>query len=284
VDAIASAAAVDPGSEQRLLRLAATTNVAELREEGLRTRAAADPDRDATHRRIHANRHGRTFTDGEGAWNIHVRGPAERGARFESVLQPKVDQMFAEARAAGRREPREAYVFDALMALVERPETPVKKSRRMTPRYLALLHADVEALARGATEGDERCEIPGIGPIPVRVARELLGESIIKLVITKGVDVANVVHLGRGPTAAQRIALLWSSPKCANVACSSMFVELDHTEPWAKTRHTWLGEIEPLCHHDHDLKTNDGWSLVNGKGRRAFVAPTDERHPRNRPP
>ena len=43
----------------------------------------------------------------------------------------------------------------------------------------------------------------------------------LKLVITKGVDVANVVNLGRGPTAAQRVALLWQQPKCSNIACSS---------------------------------------------------------------
>ena len=52
-------------------------------------------------------------------------------------------------------------------------------------------------------------QIAGLGPIPVSTARELLGESILKLVITKGVDVVNVVHLGRAPTAAQRVALLW---------------------------------------------------------------------------
>jgi hypothetical protein len=44
------------------------------------------------------------------------------------------------------------------------------------------------------------CEITGVGPVPVEVARRLLGESILKLVITNGVDVANVTHLGRGPT------------------------------------------------------------------------------------
>jgi hypothetical protein len=103
-------------------------------------------------------------------------------------------------------------------------------------------------------------------------------------VITKGVDVANVTHLGRGPTAAQRVALLWSKPKCANGDGSSMFVQLDHREPWAKTKHTKLDELDPLCPHDHDLKTNHGWSLVKGKGRRAFVAPDDPRHPRNKPP
>jgi hypothetical protein len=53
-----------------------------------------------------------------------------------------------------------------------------------------------------------------------------------------------------------------------------MFVQLDHREPWATTRHTRLDELDPLCPHDHDLKTNRGWSLVDGTGRRAFVGPT----------
>ncbi len=233
VEAIAPAAAANPSAEVHLLALAETTNVAELREECLRIRAAADCDRDATHRRIHAHRRACGHTDGEGAWNYVVRGTAVRGARFEAALEPLVNEMFARARTDGRREPREAYAFDALMALAERDDAAsvVKKPRGMNPRFLALLRVDAEALARGALEGEETCEIAGIGPVPVRVARELLGESIVKLVITKGADVANVVHLGRGPTAAQRVALLWSKPKCANVECSSTFVQIDHRVP-----------------------------------------------------
>jgi len=280
---IAGAAAIDPAAEGRLLAMAESANVTELREECLRTKAAADPDRDATHRRIHERRCARTFTDGEGAWNLVARGTAERGARFEAVLEPKVDEMFARARAEGRREPREAYVFDALMELIEQ-EPSTQKSRKSKPRYLALLHVDVEALTRGEAAADEKCEIVGVGPVPVRVARELIGESILHLVVTKGVDVANVVHLGRGATAAQRIALLWSKPKCANVECSSMFVQIDHRLPWTETRHTRLDELDPLCPHDHKLKTNQGWLLVEGKGRRSFVPPNDPRHPRHKPP
>ena len=281
--AVAEAASVDPGSERRLVALAQATNVNELREECLRTKVAADIDREATHRRIHEQRRVRTFADAEGAWNLVARGTAERGARFEAALEPKVDEMFARARSEGRREPRETYVFDALMELIER-EPAGAPPRRAKPRYLALLHVDVEALTRGVTETDERCEIVGVGPVPVRVARELLGESILHLVVTKGIDVANVVHLGRGPTAAQRIALLWAKPKCANVQCSSMFVQIDHRVPWSRTRHTRLDELDPLCPHDHKLKTTQGWSLVDGRGRRAFVPPSDPRHPRHKPP
>jgi hypothetical protein len=288
VDAVASAAIADPAAQARLVEVAGNTNVTELREECLRTRAGADPDRDATHRRIHRNRYARSFTDAEGAWNLVARGTVDDGARFESAVAPIIDELFNRSRDESRREPREVYAFDALVALADRDEsaTPTGKKKRRSekPRYFGLLHASVEALTRGAIEGEETCEIVGVGPVPVRIARELLGESILKVVITNGVDVVNVTHLGRGPTAAQRVALLWSKPKCANVECSSMFVQLDHREPWAKTKHTKLDELDPFCPHDHDLKTYQGWSLVEGKGRRAFVPPDDPRHPRNRPP
>jgi Domain of unknown function (DUF222) len=283
-DAIAGAASADPGSEQRLLEVAQRTNVTELRDECLRITAAADPDRDATHARIDAKRCLRSFTDAEGGRNLAARGTAERVARFEAALEPIIDDLFARARADGRREPREAYAFDALMMLAEGNGAPVASKRAVKPRYLALVHADVEALTRGAIEGEETCEIAGVGPVPARVARELLGEAIVKLVITKGVDVVNVTHLGRGATAAQRVAVLWSHPKCANIACSSTFVQIDHRDPWADTHYTRLDSLDRLCPHDHWLKTNEGWLLVVGKGRRAFVAPDDPRHPRNKPP
>jgi hypothetical protein len=293
VEAIASAAVADPAAEARLLSMASTTNVTELRAECLRTKVAADPDPDATHRRIHQNRCARTFTDAEGAWNLIARGTAEAGSRFESALEPIIDALFEHGRITGAHEPRETYAFDALLNLADRDTSPTDPATtdavsgpkaRPKIRYFGLLHLPFEALVRGAVAGEETCEIVGIGPVTVRIARELLGESILKLVITKGVDVANVTHLGRGPTAAQRVALLWSKPKCANVECSSMFVQLDHREPWAKTKHTRLDELDPLCPHDHKLKTHHGWALVHGTGRRAFVAPDDPRHPRTKPP
>ncbi len=283
VDAIVPAAAANPSASGRLIRLAGTTNVSELRAECLRTKVAADPDPDATHDRIRKNRYLRTRTDAEGAWKLSARGTAEDGARFEHALAPFIDAMFTPGRDEQQHEPREAYSFDALMALANQEsvaDSDTKSKPKM--RFLALLQLPYELFMTGAIAGEEMCEIVGIGPVPVRVARDLLGESILKLVITKGVDVANVVHLGRGPTMAQRIALLWTKPKCANEACSSMFVQIDHREPWADTHHTTLRELDPLCPHDHDLKTHHGWSLVTGEGRRAFVPPDHPRHPRNK--
>jgi hypothetical protein len=285
--AIATAAVVAPDAEGRLLDFAQQTNINELHDECLRTRAAADADPDATYQRIQRNRKGRTHTDGEGAWNFHAQGPADAGSRIETALAPLIDAAFDKALAEGRQEAREAYVFDALVALADGATagSPGEKPKRSKPRYLGLIHVDAQTLQRGAVEGDEVCEIVGIGPIPVRTARELLGDAILKLVITKGVDVANVVHLGRGPTAAQRIALLWQQPKCSNIACSSTLTDTDHREPFAGNRQTVLGNLDRLCKPNcHPLKTYCDWSLVEGKGRRDFVPPTDPATPNTNHP
>jgi hypothetical protein len=240
VAAVVDAATANPAAEGRLLRHAKQSSLAELRHDALRARAGADADQEATHQRIHAQRRLRTWTDGEGAWNLSARGTVGDGARVVAALEP-IDT------------------------------------------HLTLVRVDLAALRRSEVHDDERCEITGLGPIPVSTARELLGDSILKLVITKGVDVLHVTHLGRGPNAAQRVALLWASPGCTVEGCPRTRVEIDHRIPYRDTRHTRLDECDPLCRHHHAQKTNDGWELVEGSGKRPMVPLGDPRHPKNRP-
>jgi hypothetical protein len=192
--------------------------------------------------------------------------------------------MFKAARAEDRKETREAYAFDAFIALAHRAsgEGTTKKT---SPRFMALIRADIESLQRGTVEGDEICEIAGLGPIPATVARELLGDAILKLVITKGVDVANVTHLGRSATVAQKVALWWQSPMCTREGCTrTQRLQDDHRLGWTNTHRTRVDETDRLCDHDHDRKTYYGWALIAGEGRRPMVPPDDPRHPRNKPP
>lgn len=293
-EAVSGAAAADPDAEGRLVDTAKGSTLADLREECARTRAAADPDPDATHRRIHQQRGLRRFTGPDGTWHLTAQGTAEAAARINAALDPIIEEIFGAARREGRRETYEAYAFDALVELADRSRnrtTPTSggkgdpvsagPSRATNPTHLALVRVDLEALVRGAVEDDERCEITGVGPIPVSVARQLLGDSILKLVITRGVDVRNVTHLGRGPTAAQRVALLWTSPHCSAEGCHRTHVQIDHRIPWAETRHTRLDELDHLCSHCHDLKTIHGWALVAGTGRRPLVPPDHPHHPDN---
>ncbi|HEY1278276.1 MAG TPA: DUF222 domain-containing protein [Acidimicrobiales bacterium] len=284
---IADAASVDPTVEDRLLQAAARRTVRELRDDCARAKAAADPDAEARYERIRRERSLRTFTDHEGAWNLHARGPVVAGAQVMSALQPLIDAAFTAARADGRRESTDAYAFDALVQLADRADGTAEPARRSPrrPRHLTLLRVDLEALVRGHVEGEERCELTGLGPVPVRVARRLLGDSVLKLVLTRGDDVASVVHLGRGPSAAQQVALLWSQPVCSRLGCDQPWTntEIDHRTPWAETRQTVLDGLDRLCPHDHRLKTHHGWALVTGTGKREMVPPDHPRHPDRNP-
>jgi hypothetical protein len=283
---VAGAIDVDPGSADRLLELAATAPVAKVKEETLRTKAAVNADE--TYARIREERIAAYRTDAEGAWNLHARGPVDDGAVFVTVLEEITDEYFKAAHAEGRDEPRTAYAFDALIEMARRAAGSgtgaCKTAKSKAPQLLGLVRVDHGALVRGRVEGDEVCEITGLGPIPVRVARDLLGDAVVKLVLTKGVDVANVTHLGRGPTVAQKIALWWRTPQCTSLDCTSVQrIQFDHREEWRKTHHTRLDEGDGLCGHCHDLKTRFGWALVEGEGKRPIVPPDDPRHPKNKP-
>jgi hypothetical protein len=251
--------------------------------------ARAGVDRDEAHERIRRERKLREFADREGAWNLHARGPVEAGALVRSVLDPIVDELFKTARSEGRKEAREAYAFDALVELARRAagggHVDGEKHKTPSPRFLGLIRVDHEALVRGSVEGDEVCEISGLGPIPVDVARELLGDAILKLVITKGVDVANVTHLGRSPTIAQKVALWWRSPCCEIVECvRTQRLENDHGPDWAETHHTRYEELRRLCGHCHWLKTVLGWAIIEGTRGPVMVPPDEPRHPAYKPP
>jgi hypothetical protein len=327
-ETIADAAALNPGAEQALLQTARSGNLVRLREQANRAKAAGDPDPEATHRRLHAQRRLRRFTDSEGAWNLQARGTAEAGAVVNAALDAVIEEIFRDARRQGRDESREAYAFDALLTLARRargdspaptattspatrapgasprrpavaepsdrpasapaespagetaPPQPPPPAPGANPSFLALLRVDLAALVRGGVEGDELCEIAGVGAVPACVARGLLGDAVLKLVVTRGVDVVNVTHLGRGPTAAQRIALLWATPACTNTLCGhTLGIQHDHRTPWEQVHETVLDNLDRLCPPCHRRKTHHGWALVPGTGPRPLVPPEDPRHP-----
>ncbi len=284
---VSRAAEVAPEAERQLLELAANAPVAKVREACVRAKVAVSGD--ALYERARRERAARSYTDDENVWHFHAQGTVDDGATFVKVFEPIVDQFFKAAHKAGRREPVQAYAFDALIELARRAagDRPAgKASSALQP--LGIVRVDHAALLRGAVEDDDVCEIAGLGPIPVPVARDLLGDAVVKLVITKGVDVVNVTHLGRGPTVAQKVALWWKVPQCTALDCSrTQRIEFDHREEWRKTHHTRLDDGDGLCGHCHDLKTYFGWKLVAGTGKRPLVPPEDPRHPdfpRNRPP
>lgn len=270
--AVSDGAAADPSAEEELLAAASRESVRELRGRAERVKAAALPDDRARHDAIRRRRSAREYIGDDGAWNLHLRGTTDAGARFMAHARPFIDSEFKTARKEGRREPIEAYAFDGIMAMGVAAAAGTGNPSKSP--YKAILRADLAAIRRGSTEPGEICEIAGYGPIPVAVAREILGEAFLAVVLTDGHDVVNVTHLGRAPTAFQQTALEWSQPECEVLGCSSHTrLERDHRVDWAQTRHTRLDELDRLCHFHHSLKTVLGWQLEPGRGKRRMLSP-----------
>jgi hypothetical protein len=280
---IADAAAANPAAERHLLDRAQKDSLGELRQACLAAKHQADPTPAKTYERLHAERKVWTRTDRDGAFCLGLRTTPDAGAEILSELNRLTDGHFEQARRSGRREPHDAYAADALLTMARRSRDG-EPGGKVPVRYLAIIRADLAALVRGHVDDGEVCEIAGLGPIPVERARDLLGESILKLICTNGRD-ANVTHLGRGANAAQRVALLWRSPLCEVEGCARRaHLENDHVQDYARTRHTTLNELGPRCWHHHRLKTRYGWEIVDGDGKRPMVPPDHPRHPRNKPP
>ena len=166
------------------------------------------------------------------------------------------------------------------------PEKPIKRSATNTK---ILVRVDLEALLRGYPAQGECCEVVGYGPVAVSAIEDMIrtGDPFLVAVATKGKEVLGVAHLGRRPTAHQQSALEWLYPTCAAEGCSALGrLQMDHRIDWAQSHVTVFDLLDRLCAHHHGLKTHEGWALVEGRGKRAFVAPDDPRHPRraNAPP
>jgi hypothetical protein len=277
--AVASAASVAPGEQDRLLADASRLSLKELHSECSATRAAHS-DLEALRRRIHAGRSLHTWTDPEGRGHLKAQGPAQTLAAIAARLDAERNRIFDTARREGRAEPPEAYGFDALEAVC------LGEAAAASVKHKVISRIDLGPLFTGEVHDGERCDLAGV-PVAPSVVRDLLanGGALLSAVVTKGEAISGVVHYGRVPTAKQQTALEWIYPTCAAEGCSqSAHLQRDHREDWAATKVTVLDLLDLLCVHHHRLKTTKGWGLVEGRGIRPFVPPDDERHPQHAPP
>lgn len=276
VTEIASAVMNDPAAEEELLRVASTEGLKTLKEKCLRVKAAAT-DGQQRHDKVHASRFFRHWEDDEGA----VRGEFKLTPTAAAPLLAKIDaereRIFRQARKDGRRESYAAYSADALAALGAEGTSGTSDCK-----VIATVSHD--ALVRGYTEAGETCEIAGVGPVPVDTVKAMMEDAFLAAVVTDGVDVYNVAHLGRKPTAHQRTALEARGAQCEVPGCgSTMSLEIHHTRQWAKTFETSLRELAWVCKHDHGQISYDGFELVGPPGDRMWISPDGNvRH--QRPP
>jgi len=272
-EAIAGAAATDPTAAGRLLESAQGKGLRELQDECRATRTHADPDPEATRARIHAKRSYRTWTDPDGTGHLHLSGPSDVIARLDNAVRHRCDRIFRDARRDGRREPTDAYAFDAAAELLtsrgDGPPPPTGADAKV------IVRVDLPALLRGRADEGETCEIAGCGPIPVSIVREWMDDAFLAAIVTKGTEITKVVHLGRRFTSEQRTALQWRDPICARKGCDNRLgLQYDHFEDWADTHTTRVGAGRRFCPPCHRLKTL-GWNVSepDADGQCTFTPP-----------
>ncbi|MGH9004056.1 MAG: DUF222 domain-containing protein, partial [Acidimicrobiia bacterium] len=247
---IAEVASEVPEAEEQLVEAAEKLSLKELREECQRVEAAAIIDENERHRRVHKQRRTRAWVR-KGAGHFSADMTPDELARFMAVLDAATDDIVADAIRGGWFESREAHSVDALIDLI-RPDG----SGAAGPDTMVHVVVDYDALLRGHTVAGEKCEIPGIGPIPVTLARQMADDAILKVLLKKGVDVVAVAHGGYTPPAHLRSALEVRDPTCIVPRCNRRRnLQIDHRNTYNRTRVTKLEDLARLCPFHHYLKT-----------------------------
>ena len=268
---LAEAARCDPSAEGALLASAAREDLNGLRRRCARVKARAESEAEslAGHEQLRARRFLRTWTGRGGALHGEFLLAPLEAAAFLGALEVEQDRIFEQARLEGEHERASAYRADALVALARSGE-----EQGGAPRAQILLRVDLAALRRGGLEGEECCEIAGVGPVPLAAAQELFGDAMLEVVIRDSVDIHSVCHLGRSIPRAIRLALTERDPTCVVPGCgATQHLEIDHRVEFARGGPTRLSNLVRLCRFHHRLKTYRGWHLEGGPGSWSWVGP-----------
>ena len=229
---VAEAAASDPGAEAAPLAVASESLVKALRAQCRQVRAQSVADDAAWAAAQQVGRRLHDWTDDSGSYRGDWKLAPDMGARVRAALKDEIDQIWRAARREGRHEPRGAYAADALVNLVTRGPLRAPEVKMTT---------DHTAIERGYLVTGEKCEIEGIGPVPITVARAILQDARVSVLVRQGDDIR---HL--------------TSPK--------------PTIPRRFRRR--LENLWRIWRHCHRLKTYLGWRpVLDERGRRKLVPP-----------
>jgi len=289
---IASAAEACPDEARSLLDEAASgLGLGELKRRcaDLRSVKGSEAEEISRHEKIRKTRFCRTWVDSEGAGHLEAKLTPDALGILRSVLGEYEKQVFSDARREGRRESRQAYLADALLAMAKGASSPghagaarsAAKKTSSCPIALVRVRVDATALLRGHVVAGETCSIPGLGPVPVAMARELMGDAILELVVKRGTDVTTVVSDSRYVRKALRIALEERDQVCVVPGCNiSDPLERDHWQvDYAKKGPTELDNLARLCPFHHDQRTYGGWQLEGPPGQWKFFKPPEPPRP-----
>ncbi len=121
---------------------------------------------------------------------------------------------------------------------------------------------DAIALQRGYATASETCEIPGFGPINVDVARQILPDAMVDVLVHDLVDIKAYATLTRYRRVALDKALQARDRRCVVPSCKRRgHLQVDHRHDHAKGGPTSYDNLAFLCEVHHHEKTHLGARL-----------------------
>ena len=202
---------------------------------------------------------------GEGSGASRSDRPAQPSSLFDQPDPPSRSNGCDDGSHTGHRP----------SAHVDRGTGPTKQPRRhrRAPAQISF-HVDIAAWLRGHARGDEVCEIPGLGSVPVSLARALSADAVLKLILRNGDDVTTITSHRRYIPAALRSALESRDRTCVVPGCHATHnLEIDHIHEFGQQGPTELSNCCRLCKFHHYLKTHCHWSLRGPPGQWTFEPP-----------
>ncbi len=276
----ATAAEVPGISADLVALLAEGASHRELVDKAARLRAGAHSRESERVRRarVHARRHLRWHREECGGIRGEFSCDEVAWARVAPLLEHEATERWRASGGPMEAQSFEALRLDALLHLLGGSDWG--SGDRGGARPHAVVVIDAAALRRGTTEGDELCEIDGIGPVSVAAATELLSEGGMRYLVREGFDIRTVTKGTRAIASCIDMALLVRDRTCAVPGCAMRLgLERDHWRvDHAKGGPSELDNLVRLCPEHHALKTHAGWRLHGGPGHWKWVSPA---HPKS---
>ena len=272
---VTTTAAEVPGAADDLLDLKERgASHRELADAAARIRAAARSKETERLRRarVHTNRHMRWWQAEGGGIRGEFFCDEVGWARIAPQLEAEATRRWkAAGNGHGGRDSFEAYRLDAFLFLLGATES--RPGRGPRPRTLIVINA--ESLRRGSTQGEELCEIEGIGPVSVAAATELLSEGGFQYLVKEGFDIRTVTRSTRVVSHCVDMALIVRDRICAVPGCGERLrLQRDHWRvDYGDNGPTELDNLVRLCPAHHALKTDGGWRLEGCPGAWKWIAP-----------
>jgi hypothetical protein len=252
---IARAEEAAPGSALGLVAVAQEQPFHVLRERSRKTKLEAEQHRGLGTRQ-HAARSARSYSDDLGMVHIHAVLEPHIGTPLVARAEAEAQRLARAARAKGTFQPFERHLADGYAKLL----SGSGKGRAKRPELVVLVdHAVVKRGWTDVREG-ETCKIPGVGPVPPQVAKEIAQDAFLNGVFFDGTDLRHFVRYSRHIPVEISVALELGHPPDFDgvtcVDCGNRFrTEFDHIEPRAARGPTSTRNMDPRCPDCHHEKT-----------------------------